>query len=180
MTVDLGNGYEVLYGQLKSASKSRRRGRGKSILGYIGRQTKYYTAWKDATYIWNYERWNTSKPCRLYDKKIKECVYNWGRSKMKFLLRPQLRENHELYIYCGVWGRQSLPGWTNNLEKKRIQAHNAEKARNIRRKPSASETLVYSETFATKEGNGPEYAIKHMKRRKKLQLIENRAEIFNI
>ena len=37
------------------------------------------------------KRWNTSKPCRLYDKKIKN-VYNWGRSKNEVLLRPQLKE----------------------------------------------------------------------------------------
>lgn len=41
--------------------------------------------------------------------------------------------------------------------------------------------LVYSETFATKEeAMSREYAIKHMKRKEKLQLIENGAEIFNI
>ena len=38
-----------------------------------------------------------------------------------------------------------------------------------------------SKTFATKEeAMSREYAIKHMKRKEKLQLIENRAEIFNI
>ena len=78
------------------------------------------------------------------------------------------------YTYIVECGDGSLyTGWTNNLEK-RIQAHNAGKGAKYT-KSRLPVKLVYSETFATKE-----YAIKHMKRKEKLQLIENRAEIFNI
>lgn len=63
---------------------------------------------------------------------------------------------------------------------KRIQAHNAGKGAKYT-KSRLPVKLVYSETFATKEeAMSREYAIKHMKRKEKLQLIENRAEIFNI
>ena len=71
-------------------------------------------------------------------------------------------------------------GWTNNLEK-RIQAHNAGKGAKYTKSRLPVEKLVYSETFATKEeAMSREYAIKHMKRKEKLQLIENRAEVFSI
>ena len=44
MTVDLGNGYEVLYGQLKEVPvKVGDQVEAKSILGYIGQPTKYYS-----------------------------------------------------------------------------------------------------------------------------------------
>ena len=70
-------------------------------------------------------------------------------------------------------------GWTNDLEK-RVEAHNSGKGAKYT-KSRLPVKLVYSETFATKEeAMSREYAIKHMKRKEKLQLIENRAEIFNI
>lgn len=54
--VDLGNGYEVLYGQLKEVPvKVGDQVEAKSILGYIGQPTKYYSV-EGATYIWNYEK----------------------------------------------------------------------------------------------------------------------------
>ena len=75
------------------------------------------------------------------------------------------------YTYIVECGDGSLyTGWTNNLEK-RIQAHNAGKGAKYT-KSRLPVKLVYSETFVTK--------IKHMKRKEKLQLIENRGEIFNI
>ena len=44
VTVDLGNGYEVLYGQLKEVPvKVGDQVEAKSILGYIGQPTKYYS-----------------------------------------------------------------------------------------------------------------------------------------
>ena len=44
VTVDLGNGYEVLYGQLKEVPvKVGDQVETKSILGYIGQPTKYYS-----------------------------------------------------------------------------------------------------------------------------------------
>ena len=84
------------------------------------------------------------------------------------------------YTYIVECGDGSLyTGWTNNLEK-RIQAHNAGKGAKYT-KSRLPVKLVYSETFATKEeAMSREYAIKHMKRKEKLQLIVNRAEIFNI
>ena len=63
-------------------------------------------------------------------------------------------------------------GWTNNLEK-RMQAHNAGKGAKYttNRLPVK---LVSTETFETKEeAMSREYAIKHMKRKEKLLLIEN-------
>ena len=84
--------------------------------------------------------------------------------------------------YTILWsvGDGSLyTGWTDNLEK-RIQAQNAGKGAEIYEEPSAVNWCI-QETFATKEeAMSREYAIKHMKRKEKLQLIENRAEIFNI
>ena len=75
------------------------------------------------------------------------------------------------YTYIVECGDGSLyTGWTNNLEKRAKYT-----------KSRLPVKLVYSETFATKEeAMSREYAIKHMKRKEKLQLIENRAEIFNI
>ena len=63
-------------------------------------------------------------------------------------------------------------GWTNNLEK-RIQVHNAGKGAKYT-KSRLPVKLVYWESFETKEeAMSREYAIKHMKRRGKLLLIEN-------
>lgn len=63
-------------------------------------------------------------------------------------------------------------GWTNNLEK-RIQTHNAGKGAKYT-KSRLPVKLVYTETFKTKEeAMSREYAIKHMKRKEKLLLIEN-------
>ena len=63
-------------------------------------------------------------------------------------------------------------GWTNNLEK-RIQVHNAGKGAKYT-KSRLPVKLVYWESFETKEeAMSREHAIKHMKRREKLLLIEN-------
>ena len=48
VTVDLGNGYEVLYGQLKEVPEK--------AFSAISDSRQSITAWKDATYIWNYEK----------------------------------------------------------------------------------------------------------------------------
>ena len=70
-------------------------------------------------------------------------------------------------------------GWTNHLEE-RIQAHNEGRGAKYTRSRRPVE-LIYYESMETKEeAMRREYAIKHMKRKEKLQLIENRAEIFNI
>lgn len=64
-------------------------------------------------------------------------------------------------------------GWTNDLEK-RIHAHNAGKGA----KYTSSRlpvTLEYYETYETKEeAMRREYEIKHMGRKKKLELIERK------
>ena len=94
------------------------------------------------------------------------------------------------YTYIVECGDGSLyTGWTNNLEK-RIQAQNAGKGAKYTKSRLPEEEIFrdfktyqkfVSKTFATKEeAMSREYAIKHMKRKEKLQLIENRAEIFNI
>ena len=78
VTVDLGNGYEVLYGQLKEVPvKVGDQVEAKSILGYIGQPTKYYSVEGCNVYMELRKRWNTSKPCRLYDKKDKRMCNNW-------------------------------------------------------------------------------------------------------
>ena len=70
-------------------------------------------------------------------------------------------------------------GWTNNLEH-RVETHNVGKGAKYT-KSRRPVKLVYFETYSSKEeAMRREYAIKHMKRKEKLQLIENRAEIFNI
>lgn len=82
----------VLYGQLKEVPvKVGDQVEAKSILGYIGQPTKVLQRGRMQRIYGITKRWNTSKPCRLYDKKIKN-VYNWGRSKNEVLLRPQLKE----------------------------------------------------------------------------------------
>ena len=70
-------------------------------------------------------------------------------------------------------------GWTNNLEH-RVETHNVGKGAKYT-KSRRPVKLVYFETYSSKEeAMRREYAIKHMKRKEKLQLIENGAEIFNI
>ena len=61
-------------------------------------------------------------------------------------------------------------GWTNNLEK-RIQSHNAGTGAKYTR-PRLPVTLVYYETFATKqEAMKREYRIKQLSRQQKEQMI---------
>lgn len=75
----------------RSASKSRRPGRGKKHSRLYRTADKVLQRGRMQRIYGITKRWNTSKPCRLYDKKIKN-VYNWGRSKNEVLLRPQLKE----------------------------------------------------------------------------------------
>lgn len=66
-------------------------------------------------------------------------------------------------------------GWTNDLEK-RIQDHNAGRGAKYT-KPRRPVELAYFETFATKEeAMSREYAIKHMTRKMKMELIEKCVE----
>lgn len=61
-------------------------------------------------------------------------------------------------------------GWTNNLEK-RIQSHNSGTGAKYTR-PRLPVTLVYYETFSTKqEAMRREYAIKQLSRQQKESLI---------
>lgn len=62
-------------------------------------------------------------------------------------------------------------GWTTDVEK-RVKAHNAGKGAKYTKTRRPVE-LVYYEMFETKEeAMKREYAIKHMPRAKKLELIE--------
>lgn len=64
-------------------------------------------------------------------------------------------------------------GWTNNLEK-RVQAHNSGEGAKYT-KPRRPVVLAYYEEFQTKElAMKREYEIKHMTRREKLRLIEEK------
>ncbi len=63
-------------------------------------------------------------------------------------------------------------GWTNNLEK-RIQSHNSGTGAKYTR-PRLPVTLVYYETFSTKqEAMRREYAIKQLSRQQKESLIRS-------
>ncbi len=62
-------------------------------------------------------------------------------------------------------------GWTNNLER-RVREHNAGKGAKYT-KSRRPVSLVYFEVFDTKEeAMRREYAIKHLKRKDKLKLLE--------
>lgn len=62
-------------------------------------------------------------------------------------------------------------GWTNDIDK-RIKDHNAGKGAKYT-KPRRPVVLVYMEVFETKEeAMRREYAIKHMKKSAKMELIE--------
>lgn len=62
-------------------------------------------------------------------------------------------------------------GWTNNLEK-RIKAHNDKKGAKYTKTRTPVE-LVYYEEFETKEeAMSREYAIKHLSRKAKEELIK--------
>lgn len=68
-------------------------------------------------------------------------------------------------LYCG---------WTNHLDE-RVKAHNQGKGARYTRSRGPVE-LVYWEEFSTKrEAMKREYAIKHLTRAEKLQLIESAA-----
>ena len=56
VTVDLGNGYEVLYGQLKEVPVKVGDQVEAKAFSAISDSRQSITAWKDATYIWNYEK----------------------------------------------------------------------------------------------------------------------------
>ena len=75
----------------RSASKSRRPKKNKKHSRLYRTADKVLQRGRMQRIYGITKRWNTSKPCRLYDKKIKN-VYNWGRSKNEVLLRPQLKE----------------------------------------------------------------------------------------
>ena len=77
------------------------------------------------------------------------------------------------YVYILKCADGSLyTGWTNDL-KRRISSHNAGKGAKYTRF-RLPVTLVYCEKWDTKElAMKREYEIKHMSRKKKMQLIEN-------
>ena len=79
------------------------------------------------------------------------------------------------YTYILKCGDGSLyTGWTNNLEK-RIIDHNTGKGAKYTR-ARLPVVLVYYEEFETKaEAMRREYAIKHMNREEKLELLASQA-----
>ncbi len=67
-------------------------------------------------------------------------------------------------------------GWTNNLEK-RLKDHNDGKGAKYT-KARLPVVLVYHELFETKEGAmRREYAIKHMTRKEKEELMKNKDHV---
>lgn len=83
----------------------------------------------------------------------------------------------ENYIYILRCKDNSLyTGWTNNL-KKRIEEHQKGKGAKYTKAHLPVE-LVYYETFPTKEeAMKREYAIKHMSRQEKMELIKDFKEL---
>lgn len=83
----------------------------------------------------------------------------------------QIEMTEENYTYILKCNDGTLyTGWTNDL-KKRLQAHNEGKGAKYT-KPRRPVELVYYEMFSTKEeAMRREYAIKHMSRKNKLELI---------
>lgn len=69
-------------------------------------------------------------------------------------------------------------GWTNDLDK-RLRAHNAgEGAKYTKPKPRRPVILSYYEAFQTKrEAMKREYAIKHLTRKKKEELLRQFKEV---
>lgn len=80
------------------------------------------------------------------------------------------------YTYMVECGDGSLyTGWTNHLEE-RMECHNKGKGAKYTR-TRLPIRLVYYEVFATKrEAMQREYAIKQLKRKDKLKLIEKQSE----
>lgn len=83
----------------------------------------------------------------------------------------EIKENYTYMVECNDGSYYT--GWTNHLEK-RIQDHNDGKGAKYT-KAKRPVTLVYYETFATKEeAMKREYAIKQMKRKEKEALIQKK------
>lgn len=83
----------------------------------------------------------------------------------------EMKENYTYMVECSDGSYYT--GWTNHLEK-RIQDHNDGKGAKYT-KAKRPVTLVYYETFATKEeAMKREYAIKQMKRKEKEALIQKK------
>ncbi len=82
-----------------------------------------------------------------------------------------MKENYTYMVECKDGSYYT--GWTNHLEK-RIQDHNNGKGAKYT-KAKRPVTLVYYETFATKEeAMKREYAIKQMNRKEKEALIQKK------
>lgn len=83
----------------------------------------------------------------------------------------KMKENYTYMVECKDGSYYT--GWTNHLEK-RIQDHNNGKGAKYT-KAKRPVTLVYYETFATKEeAMKREYAIKQMNRKEKEALIQKK------
>lgn len=83
-------------------------------------------------------------------------------------------ENYTYLVLCA--DGTLYCGWTNDLEK-RMKAHNAGKGAKYT-KPRLPVTLVYYETFATKqEAMQREYAIKQLSRQEKWEMVKNFAAV---
>lgn len=82
---------------------------------------------------------------------------------------PSEKANYAYLLRCG--DGSFYGGWTTDLEA-RLAAHNCGKGAKYTRAHLPVE-LVYYEKFATKEeAMAREYALKHLQRREKEQLVE--------
>lgn len=81
----------------------------------------------------------------------------------------RVRMNYTYVLECADGSLYT--GWTNNVEK-RLEAHNSGKGAKYT-KSRRPVRLVYLEEFETKEeAMRREYAIKHMSRKEKIQMIK--------
>lgn len=83
--------------------------------------------------------------------------------------KVRVRMNYTYVLECADGSLYT--GWTNNVEK-RLEAHNSGKGAKYT-KSRRPVRLVYLEEFETKEeAMRREYAIKHMSRKEKIQMIK--------
>lgn len=110
-------------------------------------------------------RYNRSAKC---GKDVDKLSKDGGKASGKLV-------ENKLYIHLKCKDGSLYTGWTNNLAK-RLQAHNEGKGAKYTgsRRPV---TLEYYEIYETKEeAMRREYEIKHMGRKKKLELIERKCQ----
>ena len=163
VTLDMGNGYECMYGQLKEVQvKVGDYLEAGNVIGYLEIPTKYYSLEGCNLY---FEMLKDGQPVNPMDYLAEDSEQKKGRGACWSLFEAM---NYTYILKCK--DETLYTGWTNDIEK-RLEAHNAGKGAKYTRSRRPVE-LVYLEQFETKEeAMRREYAIKHMTRRAKLGLV---------